>query len=92
MKKMPGPPPPPPPPPMGMAPPPPPPPPPSGGLPPPAGDARSDLLKSIANPNKPRLKKVDPSQIKDKSAPVIAGNKNDDSAGAARSKFNHANY
>ncbi len=74
---MPGPPPPPPPmPQMGG---PPPPPPPIGGLSggPPvfSPNARAALLDSISSidPNKPRLKKVDPTQIKDRSKPTVPG-------------------
>lgn len=70
---MPGPPPPPPPPPMSG----PPPPPPMAGLPKPAPD-RMDLLKSINDPNKPRLKKVDPNQIKDRSKPTVPGGSTND--------------
>lgn len=65
---MPGPPPPPPPPMMSG----PPPPPSIGGLASAAPD-RNALLKSIADPSKPRLKKVDPSQIKDRSKPIVGG-------------------
>ena len=92
---MPGPPPPPPPPPMPSlssgGPPPPPPPPMMGGgpapPPPPSnlfgnsnGNARADLLKSIADPSKPRLKKVDPSLIKDRSKPTVAGSNTNNSS------------
>lgn len=66
---MPGPPPPPPPPILGG---PPPPPPSLGGLASAAPD-RNALLKSIADPSKPKLKKVDPTQIKDRSKPVVGG-------------------
>lgn len=65
---MPGPPPPPPPPMMGG----PPPPPSLGGLSIAAPD-RNALLKSIADPSKPKLKKVDPAQIKDRSKPLVSG-------------------
>lgn len=43
------------------------------GLPlPVAPNARIDLLKSIADPSmKPKLKKVDPNQIKDRSKPTV---------------------
>ena len=75
----------------GPPPPPPPPPPPMGGPPPPpamklsgggggGGDSRSDLLKSIADPSKPRLRKVDPNMIKDRSKPIVPGTSNDSSA------------
>lgn len=81
LRIMPGPPPPPPPPMMGGGPPPPPPmmsggppapPPMMGGLNKPAPD-RSNLLKDIADPSKPRLKKVDPSLVKDRSKPLVGG-------------------
>lgn len=77
---MPGPPPPPPPPPPMFGGPaavgsggPPPPPPPLGGLPSASANpnARLDLLKAISDTSKPKLKKVDPSQIKDRSTPVV---------------------
>ncbi|RNA20257.1 hypothetical protein BpHYR1_035579 [Brachionus plicatilis] len=67
---MPGPPPPPPPPPMLGG---PPPPPFLGGLTTAAPPDRNALLKSIADPSKPKLKKVDPSKIKDRSKPIVAG-------------------
>ena len=48
------------------------PPPPSIG--PGDGGDRSDLLKAIAEAgNRPKLRKVDPSQIKDRSKPVVPG-------------------
>jgi hypothetical protein len=60
----------------------PPPPPPPGGPPPPPGPppasavdpkARSNLLNEISNPMAGRkLKKVDPSQIKDRSGAAVA--------------------
>ena len=83
---MPGPP-PPPPPPIGLmgggA---PPPPPPFGGLPPPSGGGnRSALLNDIASGNKPRLKKVDPTLIKDRSQVQVAAGSNS-SADSAPSK------
>ena len=70
---MPGPPPPPPPPPPMMS---------SGGPPAPpppislntGGDDRAQLLKSISDGARPKLRKVDPSEIKDRSKPTIAGN------------------
>jgi Wiskott-Aldrich syndrome protein len=100
---MPVPPPPPPPPPPSFGGPPPPPPPMmmmGGGPPPPPAPAlnlgtgdRSDLLKSIADfGNKPKLKKVDPSQIKDRSTPIVgagavggsgAGGSNNNSASSS---------
>lgn len=70
---------------MPGPPPPPPPPPPmmmsSGGPPAPpppislnsGGDERAQLLKSIADGARPKLRKVDPSEIKDRSKPTIAG-------------------
>ncbi len=59
-------------------PPPPPPPPIMGGPPPPppmlnAAPDRNALLKSIADPSKFKLKKVDPNLIKDRSTPVVGG-------------------
>lgn len=74
---MPGPP-PPPPPPMTMGGPPPPPPPAMGppmsnlgiGKAPPD---RSNLLADIADPSKPRLRKVNPNEIKDRSKPIVGG-------------------
>jgi hypothetical protein len=78
---MPGPPPPPPPPPMfGGA---PPPPPPMGGLNANPAPNRADLLKSIADPSKPRLRKVDPNLIKDRSKPTIGNNAAGSSAGSS---------
>jgi hypothetical protein len=52
----------------------PPPPPPLGGMPPPSsGGDRTDLLKSIADPSQRKLRKVDASQIKDRSKPIVGG-------------------
>ena len=78
---MPGPPPPPPPPMMMMGGPPPPPPAMMGGPPAPPPPSlgmakmpdRSNLLKDIADPSKPRLRKVDPNLVKDRSKPLVGG-------------------
>jgi hypothetical protein len=75
--------------------PPPPPPPPSfgGGGGPPAppplalnlggssgGNDRANLLNAIADPGARKLKKVDPSQIKDRSKPIVGGSSNNSAA------------
>jgi neural Wiskott-Aldrich syndrome protein len=78
---MPGPPPPPPPPPAMMGGGPPPPPPPSMPMSKPPAD-RSNLLAEIADPSKPRLKKVNPNEIKDRSKPIVGGSSSNSSANA----------
>ncbi len=75
---MPGPPPPPPPPPM-MGGGPPPPPPPSMPMSKPPAD-RSNLLAEIADPSKPRLKKVNPNEIRDRSKPIVGGSSSNSSS------------
>jgi hypothetical protein len=75
---MPGPPPPPPPPSLfGGGPPAPPPPMPAFNT---SNNDRSDLLKAISDTSgRPKLKKVDPSQIKDRSKPLVAGGSSNNS-------------
>lgn len=83
--------PPPPPPPPGAPPPPGPPPPPANGpkmSPPSSQPGRKALLASIEN--KPRLKKVDSSQINDRSAPAVAGSSSGGGGGLKAASFSGA--